>query len=583
MLIAGILTALIIAVVVFRSVSTTLAHPSEDRTVVAKTGESGNASATSPHPYLEPDTEVLIYVGEGADWQPTPFGAVPRGVEFLFNGHLYHIDQDGGVWLNPDVKADAAKLADTDRAFEPYNWRWPEREDVVRFIGHDNHHLRHDRMGTCRPGDRFWFQGVLYEGFAEPDSPSGFAYRPTMLVLNSDGYVLPVEEFAAARGDNPGEVYGSHVSSSVADGPTGTFPDPGHSLASANPVANTSGSVYSGRGSSSGSVLPVHNAAGLDSTGGSPANLGFSEQHDSLQSSVEANSDWGLPTDFGFTGQRWDQSIGLYDYRSRFYDPKLGRFISPDPIVPNPGNPQDLNRYAYCRNNPLRYTDPDGHTVRSALDLIHEYRSDINSLAAQYNLDPVLLAGVVFAENRNDYNWIRGQDWSSAFTLRLFGGPEIKNIVSPLVKDNPSIGITEVSVAVAAMMDNSGLVPDNYVDLSWEERSELHTQIAANLSEDERQGILDNLADPQMSLEYTAKYLNFLAGYRDYGDDHALLMSDYNRGLSDWDTTTEYGRRIDVYRENIEHALNWEPTEWICVGGYGCGVAYDRQIYGELP
>ena len=38
----------------------------------------------------------------------------------------------------------------------------------------------------------------------------------------------------------------------------------------------------------------------------------------------------------------------------------LGRFISPDTIVPEPGNPQALNRYSYVLNNPLRYTDPTG-------------------------------------------------------------------------------------------------------------------------------------------------------------------------------------------------------------------------------
>ena len=272
----------------------------------------------------------------------------------------------------------------------------------------------------------------------------------------------------------------------------------------------------------------------------------------------------------------------MYFYNARYYDPALGRFISADTVVPSPGNPQSLNRYSYCLGNPVRYTDPDGHTLRSALDLIREYREDINSIAEQYNLDPVLLAGVVFAENRNDYNWIRGQDWSSIFTLRLFGGPEVKNLISPFVKDNPSIGITEMSVAVAAMMDNPGLVPDNYADLSWEERSALHTQIAANLPKDERRRILNSLADPRTSLEYTAKHLNFLAEQRDYGENYALWLSDYNRGLSGWNTTTEYGRRIDVYRVNIEHALNVEPTEWICIGGYGCGVAYDCMLYGEL-
>jgi len=87
-----------------------------------------------------------------------------------------------------------------------------------------------------------------------------------------------------------------------------------------------------------------------------------------------------------------------------------------------------------------------------------------------------------------------------------------------------------------------------------------------------------------MSLEYAAKYLNFLAGYRDYGDDYALWLSDYNRGLSNWDTTTEYGRRIDVYRKNIEYVLNWrEPPATLCIGRTGCAQFYDSAFHGVLP
>jgi len=41
----------------------------------------------------------------------------------------------------------------------------------------------------------------------------------------------------------------------------------------------------------------------------------------------------------------------------------LGRFLSADTIVPSPGNPQSLNRYAYTLNNPVKYTDPTGHYV----------------------------------------------------------------------------------------------------------------------------------------------------------------------------------------------------------------------------
>ena len=41
--------------------------------------------------------------------------------------------------------------------------------------------------------------------------------------------------------------------------------------------------------------------------------------------------------------------------------PYINRFLSADTIVPGYANPQNLNRYSYVTNNPLRYTDPTGH------------------------------------------------------------------------------------------------------------------------------------------------------------------------------------------------------------------------------
>ena len=66
-------------------------------------------------------------------------------------------------------------------------------------------------------------------------------------------------------------------------------------------------------------------------------------------------------TDKLFTGQREMAGLGIYHYQARFYSPKLGRFLSPDTIVPSYTNSQHLNRFAYVINNPLRYTDPTGH------------------------------------------------------------------------------------------------------------------------------------------------------------------------------------------------------------------------------
>ena len=64
---------------------------------------------------------------------------------------------------------------------------------------------------------------------------------------------------------------------------------------------------------------------------------------------------------YKYTSQELDGSMGLYNYNARMYDPVLGRFITADTIVPEPVNPQDLNRYSYVRNNPLKYTDPTGY------------------------------------------------------------------------------------------------------------------------------------------------------------------------------------------------------------------------------
>jgi RHS repeat-associated protein len=62
-----------------------------------------------------------------------------------------------------------------------------------------------------------------------------------------------------------------------------------------------------------------------------------------------------------YTGQELDNETGIYNYKARYYHPVLGRFISPDSIVPTPEDPQSLNRYSYVNNNPINLTDPSGH------------------------------------------------------------------------------------------------------------------------------------------------------------------------------------------------------------------------------
>ncbi len=70
-------------------------------------------------------------------------------------------------------------------------------------------------------------------------------------------------------------------------------------------------------------------------------------------------SDGTYETRLGFNGKRKD-SQGVYDYGARSYNPEVARFLQPDTLIADIGDPQTINRYAYTLNNPLKYTDPTG-------------------------------------------------------------------------------------------------------------------------------------------------------------------------------------------------------------------------------
>ena len=62
----------------------------------------------------------------------------------------------------------------------------------------------------------------------------------------------------------------------------------------------------------------------------------------------------------GYCGHEMLPDYGLINMNGRLYDPQIGRFLSTDNFVQEPTNSQNFNRYSYCLNNPLKYTDPSG-------------------------------------------------------------------------------------------------------------------------------------------------------------------------------------------------------------------------------
>ena len=98
----------------------------------------------------------------------------------------------------------------------------------------------------------------------------------------------------------------------------------------------------------------------------------------------EAYASDSVPTPIlgrGYTGHRHIAGIGLIDMNARLYDPMLGRFLSPDPHIQSPDCPQNNNRYTYCLNNPLRYTDPTGEVIwsTSSPDAIIKFLNELEA------------------------------------------------------------------------------------------------------------------------------------------------------------------------------------------------------------
>jgi RHS repeat-associated protein len=169
-----------------------------------------------------------------------------------------------------------------------------------------------------------------------------------------------------------------------------------------------------------------------------------------------------LVTDFTFTGQRAERGFALMDYNARYYDPGLGRFVNADTVVPDPGNPQALNRYVYAINNPLRYNDPSGHYACEdaygdckppRIVEREEYNKHIQSLANYFGMEEE-----VFRQYNPDVlEAIRTEIWRQGYEPKHLSLPSPDELppgtpfsiytgVDPSLKDHPQLALDWVGL-----------------------------------------------------------------------------------------------------------------------------------------
>ena len=133
--------------------------------------------------------------------------------------------------------------------------------------------------------------------------------------------------------------------------------------------------------------------------------------------------------------------FGLINCNARLYDPALGRFLMPDPLIQDPASTQNFNRYSYCLNNPLKYTDESGEYFildsfivgllgggweRAKIMAVNDAKIWLGLFNVDKNDNPLQAAWHLFLR----FTWELPQTVAGLFvshtfnTLRLYGGTE---------------------------------------------------------------------------------------------------------------------------------------------------------------
>ena len=164
-------------------------------------------------------------------------------------------------------------------------------------------------------------------------------------------------------------------------------------------------------------------------------------------------------TDKQFTGQQREGEF--YYMKARFYDPDTGLFLQPDSIVPNPGDPQSLNRYTYVSGNPMIFTDPTGYfpgcgvcgqvvgAITSTIGAVGDVVTDIPSLVSN-------LPGAESIENAMLWTW----DTTSAAVQTAVSA--VVQTVQNVVNSRQTVQ-NAITAAVGTAVERANTVTNNAV------------------------------------------------------------------------------------------------------------------------
>ena len=167
-----------------------------------------------------------------------------------------------------------------------------------------------------------------------------------------------------------------------------------------------------------------------------------------------------------YAGHRWDSDSGLYYFGTRFYDPRVGQFLSPDDdTIIASGR---INTYTYARNNPNRWIDPDGR--QDAGGQGGYSGPTITMTFSMPSPSPGIGSGPSFGSGAPNINFNFGGPGHGGFS---FGGPDVPAFsgsnasLAPLAQNQALGGLTNyvgISGSVVTPVGGGGIGAGFYSD-----------------------------------------------------------------------------------------------------------------------
>lgn len=269
-------------------------------------------------------------------------------------------------------------------------------------------------------------------------------------------------------------------------------------------------------------------------------------EYDSFGNEVNPDSKDDNP--FRYCGEYYDKETGEVYLRARYYQPEVGRFLTRDTYTGEDDEALSLHLYTYCYNNPVVYMDITGNqpikpqplptpkpTIKptsapkpqpgpaptsksksksKATKIIIKYRKEIKTAGKRYSVDPAIVGGCIYAEQKRNVNFVDTlTDW-----VGFYG-----------VVDT-SIGIGQVKVSTAKMLEDKGYVSKaKATDGGWD------IPLVGFVHGTRTMAIAKRLENDKTNITYVAAYLRYWVDdwksiYPKIGKKPAILGTLYNLG-----------------------------------------------------